>query len=129
MPTAGDPVWAEGYVAPGYQKTDGGQIGFVTGDVVYSPPAIVADGYDGADFSNMAPETVIETLSLYNDFGDQWQVVNLDGLLLRPRQRWHGPLTQIDLTLKPLKGGPFQTDYRITVQPVAVSKTIDLEAP
>jgi hypothetical protein len=36
--------------------------------------------------------------------------------------------TQIDLTLRPLKGGPFQTDYRLTVQPVVVSKTIDLEA-
>ena len=37
--------------------------------------------------------------------------------------------SQIDLTLRPLKGGPFKTDYRLTVQPVAVSKTIDLEAP
>ena len=129
-PVAGDPVWAEGYVAPGYQKTDGGQIGFVTSDVVYAPPAIVTDGYDGTDFFNMAPETVIETLSLYNDFGDQWQVVNLDwGSVTAASAALARTPTQIDLTLRPLKGGPFQTDYRLTVQPVAVSKTIDLEAP
>ncbi len=46
--------------------------------MVYAPPAIVTDGYDGTDFFNMTPETVIDALSLYNDFGDQWQVVNLD---------------------------------------------------
>ena len=117
-------------MAPGYQKTDGGQIGFVTSDVVYTPPAIVTDGYDGTDFFNMAPETVIETLSLYNDFDDQWQVVNLDwGSVTAASAALSRTPTQIDLTLKPLKGGPFQTDYRLTVQPVAVSKTIDLEAP
>ena len=49
-------------MAPGYQKTDGGQIGFVTSDVIYTPPATVTDGYDGTDFFNMAPETVIEDL-------------------------------------------------------------------
>jgi hypothetical protein len=129
-PTAGDPVWAEGYVAPCYQMTDGGEIGFVTSDVVYSPPLVITDDYDGADFYNMAPETVIEDLSLYNDFGDQWQVVNLDwGSVTAASAALARTPTQIDLTLKPLKGGPFQTDYRLTVQPVAVSKTIDLEAP
>jgi hypothetical protein len=129
-PAVGDPVWAEGYVALGYQKTDGGQIGFVTSDVVYAPPSVVTDGYDGTDFFNMAPETVIETLSLYNDFDDQWQVVNLDwGSVTAAAAALARTPTQIDLTLKPLKGGPFQTDYRLTVQPLAVLKTIDLEAP
>ena len=73
---------------------------------------------------------MIETLSLYNDFDDQWQVVNLD---------W-GSVTAASAALsrtpnpdrpdaEAFEGGPFQTDYRLTVQPVAVSKTIDLEAP
>jgi hypothetical protein len=102
----------------------------VTSDVVYAPPSVVTDGYDGTDFFNMAPETVIETLSLYNDFDDQWQVVNLDwGSVTAAAAALARTPTQIDLTLKPLKGGPFQTDYRLTVQPLAVLKTIDLEAP
>jgi hypothetical protein len=128
-PQDGVPVYAEDYVTPGYQQTSSSQIGFETGDVVYGSPVIEADGYDGVDFFNMTPDTVIEDLSLYNDLDDQRAIVNMiwpdinDVVAALARAP-----TQIDMTLVPLEGGPFQTDYSLAVEPVLVSKTIDLEA-
>ena len=123
------PVYAEDYVDPGYQQTSGGQIGFETGDVVYGAPAVEADGYDDVDFFNMTPDKVIADLSLYNDLDDQRAIVNMtwpdinDVVAALARAP-----TQIDMTLVPLEGGPFQTDYSLAVEPVLVSRTIDLEA-
>ncbi|WP_291207099.1 hypothetical protein [Hyphomonas sp.] len=122
-------AYVEGYVDPGYQQTSGGQIGFETGDVIYGAPEVDVDGYDGVDFFNMTPGTVIADLSLYNDLDDQRAIVNLtwpdinDVVAALARAP-----TQIDMTLVPLEGGPFQTDYSLAVEPVLVSKTIDLEA-
>jgi hypothetical protein len=72
---------------------------------------------------------VIEGISLYNDLDDQRAIVNMiwpdinDVVAALARAP-----TQIDMTLVPLEGGPFQTDYSLAVEPVRVSRTIDLEA-
>jgi hypothetical protein len=128
-PQAGDLVYAEDYVGSGYQQTVSGQIGFEAGDVIYGNPVIETDGYDGVDLFNMTADTVIEDLSLYNDLDDQRAIVtmiwpNINDVVAALAR---AP-TQIDMTLVPLTGGPFQTDYGLVVEPVRVSRTIDLEA-
>jgi hypothetical protein len=128
-PQAGGLVYAEDYVGSGYQQTVSGQIGFEAGDVIYGNPVIETDGYDGVDLFNMTADTVIEDLSLYNDLDDQRAIVtmiwpNINDVVAALAR---AP-TQIDMTLVPLTGGPFQTDYGLVVEPVRVSRTIDLEA-
>jgi hypothetical protein len=123
------PAYTEDYVDPGYQQTSGGQIGFETGDVIYGALEVEADGYDGVDFFNMTPDKVIADLSLYNDLDDQRTIVNMtwpdinDVVAALARAP-----TQIDMTLVPLESGPFETDYSLAVEPVLVSRTINLEA-
>ena len=97
--------------------------------MIYGNPVIETDGYDGVDLFNMTADTVIEDLSLYSDLDDQRAIVtmiwpNINDVVAALAR---AP-TQIDMTLVPLTGGPFQTDYGLTVEPVRVSRTIDLEA-
>jgi hypothetical protein len=128
-PQDGVPVYAENYVEPGYQQEANGQIGFLSGDVVYGAPVVVTDGYDGVDFFAMSADDVIEDLALYNDVNEQRAIVTMiwpdinDVVAALARAP-----TQIDMTLVPLEGGPFQTDYSLAVAPLVVSRTIDLEA-
>jgi hypothetical protein len=106
-----------------------GQIGFLSGDVVYRAPVVVTDGYDGIDFFAMSADDVIADLTVYNDVSEQRAIVSMiwpdinDVVAALARAP-----TQIDMTLVPLEGGPFQTDYSVAVAPLVVSKTIDLEA-
>ena len=104
------------------------QIGFLSGDVVYGAPVVVTDGYDGIDFFAMSADDVIADLTLYNDVTEHRAIVTMiwpdinDVVAALARAP-----TQIDMTLVPLAGGPFQTDYSLNVAPLVVSKTIDLE--
>jgi hypothetical protein len=127
-PQEGVPVYADEYVLADYQQTANGQIGFLSGDIVYGAPVVEADGYDGVDFFNMNADDVIADLTLYNDVNEQRAIVTMiwpdinDVVAALARAP-----TQIDMTLAPLEGGPFRTDYSLAVAPLMVSKTIDLE--
>jgi hypothetical protein len=127
-PQEGVPVYADEYVLADYQQTANGQIGFLSGDIVYGAPVVEADGYDGVDFFNMNADDVIADLTLYNDVNEQRAIVTMiwpdinDVVAALARAP-----TQIDMTLVPLEGGPFRTDYSLAVAPLMVQKTIDLE--
>lgn len=128
-PDLGDPVYADNYVALGYQQIEGGTLSFASSDVVYSPPVIASDDYDNVDLFNITASTTIQALAVYNKWTVQQSVVQQSWQSTSDAQAALALVpTYIDLTMKPLRGGPYTANYQMTVQPLAVSKTIDLEA-
>lgn len=128
-PTAGDPVWADNYVGLGYQEIEGGSLLFTSSDVVYSAPVRVSDDYDGLDLFNMNAFNTIQSLAVYNGWPDQQDVLlQAWGSTSDVQAAISQTPTYVDLTMKPVRGGPYTATYQMTVQPMAVSKTIDMEA-
>jgi hypothetical protein len=126
---SGTPVYVDdGYVDAGYQIYDGQTYMPVAGEVTYEEFS-VAPNDDGIDFFAMDPATLVEQITIVNPLPTQRTVLNAFqsdvGAAVNALNQVY---TEVDSDLKVLKGGPFITDYPITVSALAVPKTIDLEA-
>lgn len=146
---AGTPDYCEdGYVADGYQTRTGEVIMPIAGEVTYTNYGNHAIHDDGIDFTRMTPARVVRSLTIIDGKREQKAVLDaiengdnnaLSGIILGADPASNADaqtvvdalnqvFTEIDLKLKPLNTGPFETDFAITVSELMVPKTIDLAA-
>jgi len=82
---------------------------------------------DGLDLFNMTAGNCTLYRHVFNELHDQ------SGFVFHDATDTHDALgknyTYIQIRLKPVNGGPFETPYTITCSDLTIPKTIDLEAP
>jgi hypothetical protein len=124
----GDPEWASSdWAGPDYQVHLGATIVPVAG-VSYgdfsTPP-----NDDGINFFNVQADDVIRNLFVINQVGTQSNALS-DFFIDVPAAiaALNEVPTQVDLTMKPVQGGPYTTRYTVPVSELKIPKTIDLEA-
>lgn len=130
-PAAGTPTYvATGYVGAGYQVVQGATLSTAAGDVTFAPPDGQDTPDDGVDFFAMAPGTVLASSIQIID-GKKEQAELLDAFLPDAQAAIDAlgqAFTEISVSLRPLNGGPYQTDYIIAVSDLMVPRMVDLEA-
>lgn len=120
--------YADDYSDDYDEQEEGGHIAVVAGALRYQSfdGAYVVDD-DGLDLKNMTPGRVVTALVVNNGVGVQETAINdskadpVGGLRAFP--------TSVDLSLVPLTGASFETDYAVTVETLYLPKSIDLAAP
>lgn len=119
----------DGYVENGWQTRTGQDIQPID-DLTYEDFSGVVPNDDGLDLFNMTPDHVVESVDFISPADDQRAVLlayareDVDEAIEALKQ----VPTEIDLLLRTIKGGPFLTDYPLTVSQLMVPNTIDLEA-
>lgn len=119
----------DGYVEDDYQTFTGRLVMPIAGAVTYADYSATQPDDDGIDFFALDADTAIDSLSIINGVDTQKAV--LDAFLYDAAaavEAINKVYTEFDIDLVPLTGGPFETDYAITVSDLMVPKTIDLEA-
>ncbi|RWF44303.1 MAG: hypothetical protein EOS65_02695 [Mesorhizobium sp.] len=126
----GAPVYVDaGYVDEGYQIHDGQTYMPIAGEVTYEEFGSILPNDDGIDFFVMDPATLVEQITIINPLPTQRAVLNaFKPDISAAVNALNQVFTEVDGDFKPLKGGPFITDYPITVSALMAIKTIDLEA-
>ena len=124
----GTPAYVDdGYADPGWQLRTGETIMAVAGEAAYSDLSGTAVQDDGIDFFQLRPADVIQRLDVVN--GEAAQAAVLDQRfedIPAAVEALNDAFTEVVLDLKPLTGGPFETDYALTVTPLAVPRTLTL---
>lgn len=127
----GDPTYVEdGYVDDGYQAYSSRTVMPVAGEVTLSEDyLLIPPNDDGVDFLVMNPATLVEQITIVNPLPVQQSVLDafqtdIAGAINALNQVF----TEVDGDFKVLKGGPFVTDYPLTVSALMVPKTLDIEA-
>ena len=128
----GTPVYVAADYVEGYQVFAGATQVLVTDGsggaalTVSNFDGIVPDD-DGLDLFNMTPATTILSTTITNPASVQKDYV------YKNSQDTNSALTKyptkIAVSYRPVKGGPFRTEYEIDCSTLVVPKTIDLEAP
>lgn len=142
--TAGVGVYAaDGYMAPGYQATEGGTVDIGDGSVTYENFDDFDVEDDGVNFFNMSPETVVTRLVVSGGVNQQKQAINAtrsilpiqvgaptSGITPTPIPNPVGALTNVyttvTLQLVPLTGSSFLSEFAVNTSPLEIPKTIDL---
>lgn len=126
----GTPVYVEeGYVDQGYQLYAGATYVPIAGEVTYTEFGDIVPNDDGVDFFTMIPADLVVQMTVFNGLTSQKAVLNQFKYdLAHAIEALNEVYTEVDADLKNLKGGPFITQYPITVSQLMVPKTIDLEA-
>lgn len=126
----GNPVYVDdGYVDLGYQLYAGATLMPVAGEVTYEEFGQIPPNDDGIDFFAMDPATLVEDITIINPLPTQQAVLSaFQPDLAAAIDALNQVFTEVDGEFKLLKGGPFITDYPITVSALMVPKTLDLEA-
>ena len=141
----GDPTYVEeGYVTAGYQRYENVIKVLDTEDVSYSITPYEPDD-DGIDFSSpLGVRDVVRLFSIDNGPKEQAALV-ADSItsdqpvsIVKKSQTFYDESvvrqiisdhpTKINLELKPLTTGPFETEVEVTVTNLVIPKQIDLEA-
>jgi hypothetical protein len=123
---------ADGYVS-NYQTMVGATTTIIT-DPDTGQPAMTIVNFDqtvinddGLDLFNMTADNCTLYRHVFNEQHDQ------SGFVFQDATDTHDALgknyTYIQIRLKPVNGGPFETPYTITCSDLTIPKTIDLEAP
>jgi len=129
---SGTPVYVAADYAEGYQVFAGATRVLVTdgsGDAALTVSNFdgIVPNDDGLDLFNMTPATTILSTTITNPASVQKDHV------YKNSQDTNSALTKyptrIAVRYRPVKGGPFRTDYQIDCSTLVVPKTIDLEAP
>lgn len=153
---AGTPDYVvAGYVSPEYQTFTGQFLMPFPGEIIYAPITGQPPDDDGINFFSMSVNKIVKNVSINNGANEQeamfpfkgpvstqfplgeWSqyylIVNNPGF--RPEYSPGNAIsalseaaTTIEMTLKPLTGGPFETEYTLDVSLLKVPKLIDLEA-
>ncbi|TPI13876.1 hypothetical protein [Mesorhizobium sp. B4-1-1] len=128
----GEPVYVEeDYVEDGYQAYAGRTVMPIAGEITLSQDyLLVPPNDDGVDFLAMDPAALVVQTTIINPLPTQRAVLNafqtdLAGAMAALDQVF----TEVDQDLKVLKGGPFVTDYPLSVSALMVPRSIDLESP
>ena len=133
----GDPTYVDDdYVENDYQAHDGNVAVLGPGDVGYSVP-VEAVNDDGLNLlGGLRPADVISNYAVVNDAGAQAGAVSA-GIAISAvakdvadsvKNVLKNVPTQLQFTLKPVTGGPFENEYDIDVSALKVPAMIDLEA-
>jgi hypothetical protein len=126
----GTPVYVDtDYVDEGWQLYAGKTVMPIAGEVTYEDYGGVAPDDDGIDFFALTPANVVTSMIVIN--GETVQRDALDDFkpdMAAAITALNAVYTEVDMDLRPLTGGPFATEYAITVSDLMVPKTIDLEA-
>lgn len=128
---AGDPDYVDtDYVEDDYQFFIGRTEMPFAGELSFEDFSDTPPNDDGLDFDNLLPADVIELLEMVFGLDDQktaiksFSVVDIEGVVKALEEIY----STFRLQLVPLKQGPFETVYDVTVSDLAIPRTIDLEA-
>jgi hypothetical protein len=129
-PVDGNGLYVEdGYAAPGYFATTGAMLDLGTTDVLYqSFDDIDVIDDDGLNLLDLRASDVVLDLSLTGGMGDQLAAINSAQPPDDPMSMLQAVPTVVSLTLKPVTGRTFATNFAPTISNLVVPKTIDLEA-
>lgn len=125
---AGTPSYVdESYSAGGYQYFEGATVEAVPDVATFGDQSSTLVSDDGVDFRNMTPTENIVSLEVRNDASVQSGLINKRFPDVPAAvETLNANHTEIWLELRPLTGGPFETDYLVPVSPVAIPRTIVL---
>ena len=141
----GDPTYVEeGYVAQGYQRYDSSVMVLPSSDVSFSVESFEPDD-DGVDFtSRLGTRDVIRLFTISGQPDDQAESVMDGSVTVTPatygvqgstsydeakiRQLLQESPSKVNMELRPLATGPFETDVSVTVTDLIIPRQIDLEA-
>ncbi|MGM5087525.1 hypothetical protein E0H64_17665 [Rhizobium leguminosarum bv. viciae] len=126
----GTPVYVEdGYVETGWQRYEGASSSVVSGEVTVFDYSDNPPNDDGLDFDHLTEAQVIDAITVINGETDQRALVRaFHSSFAEVAAALDDAYTEVDLSLKPISKGPFETVYDVTVSDLALPKTIDLEA-
>lgn len=126
---AGDYV-DDGYVDVGYQSIVGGFEGLLDDTIAYANFDGTAIDDDSIDLTNMTAANSIESVVVSNGEAAQKAVFNAETYedVSAVITALNDAFTEVGLCLTPLNGGPFRTEFNLTVSDLMIPKTIDLEA-
>ncbi|TGQ69512.1 hypothetical protein EN829_015070 [Mesorhizobium sp. M00.F.Ca.ET.186.01.1.1] len=127
----GDPTYVEeDYVEDGYQAYAGRTVMPIAGEITLSEDyLLIPPNDDGIDFLAMDPATLVEQITIINPLPTQATVLGaFKPDMAAAIAALNQVFTEVDGDLKVLKGGPFITDYPLTVSALMVPRTIDLES-
>lgn len=126
----GTPTYAEeGYAETGWQYYAGASSTVVVGEVTMADFSNVPPNDDGLDFDQLTETQVIDTFTVFNGEAAQRGLISAFGSTFEGvAAALDQAFTEVELKLKPISKGPFETVYDVTVSALALPKTIDLEA-
>jgi hypothetical protein len=133
---AGDPTYVDDYVEDDYQAYEGNVVVLGPGDVGYSVPIddVNDDGLDLLGGLRLAD--VMSNYAVANNAAAQAGAVGASiaigagaqGVAEAVKNALKVVPTKLQFTLKPVTGGPFESDYDIDVSALKVPAMINLEA-
>ncbi|MGR9441699.1 hypothetical protein [Rhizobium leguminosarum] len=126
----GTPTYADdGYVETGWQRYEGASSSVVSGEVTVFDYSDIPPNDDGLDFDHLTEAQVIDAITVINGETDQRALIRaFHSSFAEVAAALDDAYTEVDLSLKPISKGPFETVYDVTVSDLALPKTIDLEA-
>lgn len=135
-PVVGTPTWVDAsWVEPGWQQYDGTVKVLAAGDVGYSVP-IDGPNDDGWNLLNISAPDVVMFTQVHRPAEAQLPLIigsivgsTTEAAAEATKEFIKTIPTQIELHLKPIDGGPFETAYDIEVSELEVPMMIDLESP
>jgi hypothetical protein len=124
----GTSTYAEdGYMNPGYQLRAGETFEAIAGEVTYADLSGAPIADDGVNLIALRPEDAILSLSVLNGEADQAAVLDARFEDIPAAvEAVNAAFTEVLLELRPLVGGPFETELDIAVSPLAVRRTLTL---
>lgn len=119
--------YADDYSDDYDEQEPGGSVPVIAGELRYQSfdGAFVIDD-DGLDLLNMTPSNVVTDLTITNGISQQETAIN--NSKADPVAGLQGVPTMVTLTLVPLTGQSFETDYPVTIDALVLPKTVDLSA-
>ncbi|MBB4520472.1 UNVERIFIED_ORG: phage tail protein X [Rhizobium sophorae] len=126
----GTPTYVEdGYVETGWQRYEGASSSVLSGEVTVFDYSDIPPNDDGLDFDHLTEGQVIDAITVINGETDQRALIRaFHSSFAEVAAALDDAYTEVDLSLKPISKGPYETVYDITVSDLALPKTIDLEA-
>jgi hypothetical protein len=130
-PIPGVGVYANaGYAKSGYQRETGGHIVPFASDVAYIPINGLQANDDGVDLLSFTKANIIKSLVKEHSFTEQR--AHMAHSVEQPSNAFdllNEVPTTFTLTMLPVTGGPFQTEFIVETTDLKIPRTINLEAP
>lgn len=128
-PVTGTPTYVDDYV-DGYQVYEGSIALIDQGDIAFEVYDNQPIHDDGVRLSDLNEQNSVLNCVVFGKFNEQAAVLSRE--FVDPQEAFaavNDVYTEVALTMKPLKSGPFDTTFNVVTTPLRVPKTIDLEAP